>query len=234
MTCPRALQLASLAISIMFVGVAYAQSQTVLDPYSSGYNDQTAGAIPANGHDYIHLLSETISPSNGSVNLTIGLPVARARGLTVPFSMGYNSSSANQVSANPFPLNINTGTLFSAGWSYGIPNITSRGFTISTPGPDQVPLTCSYVSNFSMTALGGQTHDLYLGAASTQSVPPNTGNPSNVLCQGGSVLNGGDFSGISATLAVGVTPGNVSVQSVDTYDPAGNHYHFSNVGGGPE
>src|SRR5580658_331629 len=45
-----------------------------------------APPIPGAGHDYVHLLNETVNPATGSVSIRINLPVPPSRGLTVPFS----------------------------------------------------------------------------------------------------------------------------------------------------
>ncbi len=55
-------------------------------------DDTTSTPIPGAGHDYIHLLSETVNPANGSVSLRIQFPTAAGRGIALPFSIGYDST----------------------------------------------------------------------------------------------------------------------------------------------
>ena len=74
------------------------------------------------GHDYIHFLSETVNPSNGSISLRIELPTPRGRGLTLPFSIDYDSGSANQLGGQGMAgWTASTGTLNQGGWSYASP-----------------------------------------------------------------------------------------------------------------
>ena len=47
--------------------------------------DDTSTPVESAGHDYIKMLSETVNPANGSVSLRIEVPVAKGRGITVPF-----------------------------------------------------------------------------------------------------------------------------------------------------
>lgn len=60
-------------------------------------DDTTATPIPGVGHDYIHLLSETVNPASGSISLRINIPTPKARGFTLPFSLGYDSNSVNHL-----------------------------------------------------------------------------------------------------------------------------------------
>jgi RHS repeat-associated protein len=55
--------------------------------------------VPGAGHDYIHLLNETVDPSSGNLSLRIQVPMPPARGITVPFSFNYDSN-ATQAYAN--------------------------------------------------------------------------------------------------------------------------------------
>ena len=43
-------------------------------------DDTTSTPSPGAGHDYIHLLSETVNPANGSVSLRIEVPMPKGRG----------------------------------------------------------------------------------------------------------------------------------------------------------
>src|SRR5882724_2970027 len=60
----------------------------------------TATPIPGTGHDYIKMLSETVSPASGSVSLRIEVPMPPGRKLTLPFAFVYNSSGVH------YPANI--------------------------------------------------------------------------------------------------------------------------------
>lgn len=39
--------------------------------------DQTSTPVPDSGHDYFHMLTETVNPANGSVSLRIRVPVPK-------------------------------------------------------------------------------------------------------------------------------------------------------------
>jgi hypothetical protein len=64
-------------------------------------NGATATPVPGAGHDYIHLLSETVDPSSGNVSVRITLPTPPGRGLTIPFSIAYDSGSVHRLDDNP-------------------------------------------------------------------------------------------------------------------------------------
>lgn len=51
----------------------------------------TSTPIPGRGHDYIKLLSETVSPANGAVSLRIQVPTPPGRRLSLPFAFAYDS-----------------------------------------------------------------------------------------------------------------------------------------------
>lgn len=74
-----------LVLSVMF-SACIAQAQI------TDVTDDQATPTPGVGHDYIHLLTETVNPANGSVSLRIQLPIPKSRGITVPFSIGYDSN----------------------------------------------------------------------------------------------------------------------------------------------
>lgn len=50
---------------------------------------------PGVGHDYIHMLSETVDPSTGALSIRIGVPVPPGRGLTLPFAFAYDSNGVH-------------------------------------------------------------------------------------------------------------------------------------------
>jgi hypothetical protein len=54
--------------------------------------DSTSTPVPGLGHDYIHMLAETVNPANGSVSLRIHVPLPPGRNLTLPFAFAYDSN----------------------------------------------------------------------------------------------------------------------------------------------
>jgi hypothetical protein len=65
-------------------------------------NDTTSTPIEGAGHDYIHFLSETVNPANGSLSLRIQAPMPKGRGISIPFSFAYDSNSVYlSISSTP-------------------------------------------------------------------------------------------------------------------------------------
>jgi hypothetical protein len=69
-----------------------------------------APPTPGVGHDYIHLVNETVNPATGSVSIRISVPLPPGRDTTIPFSFGYDSNSAFHKSG-PATYADNTGYL---------------------------------------------------------------------------------------------------------------------------
>ena len=57
-----------------------------------GTNGSTLVPVAGQGHDYLHLLDETVDPASGSVNMNIAVPIAPGRQLTLPFNLSYQSN----------------------------------------------------------------------------------------------------------------------------------------------
>jgi hypothetical protein len=76
--------------------------------------------VPGDDHDYIHLLSETVSPVSGGVSIQIRPPMPSGRGITPSFSFSYNSGALTSLNDIGGTLNwdSNTGGNYSAssGW----------------------------------------------------------------------------------------------------------------------
>lgn len=130
-------------------------------------DDTTATPVADVGHDYIHMLSESVNPATGTVSLRIQLPTPKGRGMTLPFSIGYDSGSVNHIAAGEYPdpgmawWSPNVGTLIQGGWSYGIP---SASFTVTTPTEGSYPnyYTCTLQSNYEFRDPSGGLHSLPL------------------------------------------------------------------------
>jgi len=45
----------------------------------SSVNNTTSTPVPGSGHDYVHMLNETVNPSNGSLSLRIQVPMPKGR-----------------------------------------------------------------------------------------------------------------------------------------------------------
>ncbi len=97
----------------------------------------TAGA----GHDYIHMLTETVSPVDGSLSVRIGVPVPPSRGFTVPFSFAYDSNLAHGEpgAGGRWGGNGGVNTLYAygiGGWSYMLPHLDVAYLSQSANNPD--------------------------------------------------------------------------------------------------
>lgn len=132
--------------------------------------DDTSTPIPGAGHDYIHLLSETVNPANGSVSLRFQLPVPKARGITIPFFVGYDSNVVSHVAAAAVAGTAtwlgSTSYLSQGGWQYSAPMASTGTWTSYVGNPhDLNPTTCYVFANFMFTDPSGAQHPLNLGSA---------------------------------------------------------------------
>ena len=133
--------------------------------------DDQLAPIPGAGHDYIHMLTETVNPANGSMNLEIHLPVPRGRGFTLPFAFAYNSNGVHHPGgSNGHPSWLtDAGYLSSGGWSYVVPMVSTQEDSIRVQN-----YLCYFYSNYMMQTSAGEGHALGLsvGENGTGSCPP--------------------------------------------------------------
>lgn len=117
---------------------------------------------PGDGHDYVTHLAETVSPANGTLNVSLPLPVPPSRGITFPVTLNYNSGRTHQFYSyiagqqNLQPVD---------GWSLTAPSLTWSSWSIGYPPYGQQ--TCHYWSGFVFTDPSGQPHALDLALANT-------------------------------------------------------------------
>lgn len=144
-----------------------------------------ATPTPGSGHDYIHLLAETVDPSNGSLNVRIQVPVPDSRGITIPFAFVYNSNGVT------YPSSTNNGVMFwaksdrglqSGGWAYSVPYLEAQKASLY-PGTIN---ECDYYVNYMFTDPSGGRHALRLSAwdSSTTYNCTRDGGPYQVLSGG--------------------------------------------------
>lgn len=217
-----------------FIGIGSASNAQT----SSGtVNGETATPIPNVGHDYIHMLSETIDPSTGSVNLHIAFPVENSRGLTLPLSLSYSTSGlfvltngqpGQEILAPPI-----TNPYFgvSGGWGYTYPRSTYSATDNSKYGSDGTyEGTEETYTSYIFVAPDGTSHNLGLG---WQCLIPASGNPScPELSTGGSSLSellafpdSGYTAGFTPPYSLPQTLGNYQV-----FDTNGTTYSFNATG----
>ena len=222
-------------LSVLIVGsflVCAVQAQIL------NVGDDTAGPMPG-GHSHIHLLSETVNPANGSVNLNITLPTAKGRGITLPFALTYNSGQVHHfVSQGPFYgiALIPDNSPQVGGWANSLPVLSLGTFSFTSQPPKNPTYTppaetCNYTTGYMF-----EGHALYLFGI--QNPSPTTeanydfncanpiGGPSYSLSS-----KGGDRE------FYGVFPSNCSndnaacavngTDPVNVYDRAGTVYSFT-------
>jgi len=213
-------------LSASFFVLALSLAQAASAQITGVGNDQ-APPVPDVGHDYIHFLTETVNPANGSLSIRIQVPVPKGRGLTIPFAFSYDSNGIR------FPQSAVPGAivwlssnsyLSQGGWSYSFPNLTMNFLTLEQ-SEGIYEYQCPYTTSYVFHDATGSAHGLGMSswqAPVTQcelmnSPPPNllTGSygfgyataPSAVTYQGG-----------------GITP--VTVEDLD-----GTVYYFPLTGG---
>ena len=123
------------------------------------------GALPPQpgiGHDYVTHLAETVNPANGTLSVSLPLPVAPSRGITFPVTLNYNSGQTHQfysyVASEQALQPVD-------GWSLTAPTLSWSTWTI--PYPPYGQQTCQYWSGFVFTDPTGQPHALNLGLVTT-------------------------------------------------------------------
>lgn len=192
---------------------------------------------PGVGHDYIHMLSETVNPATGSVSIRISPPVPPGRELSVPFSFTYDSNSSLHLIAS-FLSNRsgtalrwadNTNYLAAAGWGYGIPLLTTQqnDESYTTEGNPQITFNCYYYVDYMFSDLSEMSHALYISPIQ----PANTGqcqyetgnsppNPHNFLTGGDDFVKATVQSmTISSAPPVTVADADGTVYSFSTFLP---------------
>jgi YD repeat-containing protein len=179
---PRCLRSALSLIVINGALYITAQSQT-FPPGVGPVGDSMQHPLHGTGHDYINLLSETVNPANGSLNIEIRLPSPAGRGINPPIALRYNSGELNSLIQTPagvvWATSVNNPNGEATGW--GTPdsfplegtasmwNVTSPAGTYGTESPS---FNCNFVSGFHFTDLNGVAHTIGNGAAASPSSNP--------------------------------------------------------------
>src|SRR5713226_1206773 len=69
--------------------------------------------VAGSGHDYMHMLNETVNPRDGSLSMRIHVNPPRGRLLSLPFAFAYDSNGAHFANAWPgYPPEWFTNTTF--------------------------------------------------------------------------------------------------------------------------
>lgn len=198
----RLLVLASLLLFL--ASLAFGQITNVTDDQST--------PIPGAGHDYIHMLTETVNPANGSVSLRIQVPVPMGRRLTLPFSFAYDSNGVRHLEGdgNGGSLWISNDTMISqGGWAYSVPQLSAAWLTQTVNGA-----TCDYSTDFVFQDPSGGRHALGISDTGSDCGPGFSVSP---------VLSGGDDF-----LRASLPYQNAVLPPTSVVDADGTVFYFSN------
>jgi RHS repeat-associated protein len=206
--------------------------------------DDTSTPIPGVGHDYIHMLSETVNPANGSVSLRIQLPTPTGRGLNFPFALTYDSGKVHHFMSSKTGYGGWVGD-FSAstgGWGNTMPLLSYQTWNINIPGFEGEPTDyyCYYASGYMFQDFSGSQHALGLAVVDNDAPSGNSANCRNLAITtksryGAETVALGYDSGVIASYPssdCGVVPGsyphcNYASPPVTITDLSGNVFTFS-------
>lgn len=193
-------------------------------------SDVTSTPIPNAGHDYIHALSETVNPANGSLSIRINVPLPPSRGPNIPFNFAYDSNGVfylsqlggNGLVQSGFGWNTTRAPLSQGGWSYSVPMLSVQDSPTQVQvvnGTDQVSVfTCDTWINYVFQDANGNRQNLGL----------TTFNP-NPNCVSEAGLEGPDTTAQVGPFLAQMDPNwyNVgTVSPVDVIDADGTDYSF--------
>lgn len=159
---------------LLISGVAPAIVLAQTSSLGDSVNGETATPVPGVGHDYIHLLAETVDPSSGSVNIHIQIPTPNSRGFTLPFAITYSSAGVGRLDEAAL------GTLQDrmcesgaygagmCGWKYELPKSSHSSSSYTVTNAQGKSAVCGILNNYVFTDSSGVTHNLSgLGATYT-------------------------------------------------------------------
>jgi hypothetical protein len=133
--------------------------------------------VPGVGHDYVKGLNETVNPANGSLNIKIELPVPTSRGISLPFSLTYNSGIVHHTMLQTY----NGGTITALvmdgqhyeptdrsinGWSDTIPYVAAASWSVDAPPQSNQQAYCDVTASYTLYDANGASHSLGITAIS--------------------------------------------------------------------
>jgi RHS repeat-associated protein len=120
--------------------------------------------IPDAGHEFINLLSETVNPADGSVNLDFNLPMPKGRGVSLPFSLTYNSGALFHFhSYQPGYGEFKANSPFFSGWGTSLPYLTFTNVSSFIP---YYPGDCFFSTGYEFYDPRGTGHSLQMASLS--------------------------------------------------------------------
>jgi YD repeat-containing protein len=169
-----------IAVSILWPSRCHSQQP------ETNLADTPALPIPNSGHAYINLLSESVNPGDGTVSLSINLPMPSGRGINLPFSIQYSSSNSSRMMSHTtdagadgydssLAWTLNYDFMQQGGWRYTLPTLTvsegERYMGLVTQGTTNVPSYCYYYSGYTFQDAQGVSEGSTLGLIAGYSYP---------------------------------------------------------------
>jgi RHS repeat-associated protein len=209
-------------------------------------SDATQTPVAGAGHDYLHMINESVNPEIGTVSLSIGVPMPPGRKLNLPFSFQYSSGGALFLVPSwslgwGAQWTNNQGPLATGGWSYAFPSVSRVSKTYTIPPPPAPPspdgsTTCSTTLGYTFVDANGTQHNLYMSHVFNNYPTQYNGNnyPVNYACTqsqytseetdtgGDSIVLSNLFNVTSCQLCLGPSDGTFTVA-----DPDGTVYAFA-------
>jgi RHS repeat-associated protein len=200
--------------------------------------DDTANPMPG-GHDYIHLLSETVNPSNGTLNLNVSLPAVKGRGITLPFALIYNSGQVHHVTPQSDPgvqLASENGPSV-GGWGNSLPILSLSAYTTTSVAPYDSqylavfhqPVTCNYTSGYMFNGhalnLAGVQYPAPGSEPAYYCESPTEGGSYSIYSKGGDEQFYATFPTTCSTPTIGCAAN--GHDPVNVYDKEGTTYSFT-------
>ena len=149
-----------------FVRISVAMSFLLLATSSQAQTLSNSTSTPTPGvpRDYINLLNETVDPANGTVSLRVELPIPRGRGVSVPFSISYDSNLAHFLTATnaatTWSSNTSKGlTLYgNGGWAYFVPMLSWTSVPENFHKAPPYNGICTFAADYSFLDPSGAQH----------------------------------------------------------------------------
>jgi hypothetical protein len=190
-------------------------------------NDQSAPTQGV-GHEYIQMLNETVSPSNGSVSLRLEAQTPLARGISIPFGFTYDSGGvirAVGTVANTFVASgQDTSFLQQNGWGYAVPRITDEVITAAANAYSSNGTTCQVHTGFVFSDSSGERHALGLALANQTLCTAVQANGQDVTVGGDDTVYAWTTPSAIDSYPYGNVIGPISIQ-----DSSGTLFHFQQM-----